>query len=157
MFFGTVQYFKVPISWYDAEGVHIVVVQPIPEEKFIMYSLIMWLIVSASSAILLFLIRIITKTQNSSVSDAYLRSLSSAIGYGNFGLVKGVHRSETILLTSILIFGVFFNIHYTEHLFESRTFGTEKQRFKSFDELRKGNVSLYHEIGIDSTKFEGRT
>lgn len=143
-----INYVGEPIFWYDFNEVRAVIVQPYSEEAFVMHAIILWLLISLSSAILIFIFRILTRTQGASLSDTFLRSLSAVLGYGNVNFTRRAHRSERLFLMSLLIFGLFFDIFYTENLFRSTTFGPENKRYKSIEELYTANITIYQEIGF---------
>lgn len=115
---------------------------------FEMHALVFWTMIISISGILLFIIRLITHTytQEISLPEALLRSISAVLGLGNVGWSNRAQRAEKIFLFALIIFGLFFNIYYTDELFKTKVFGPklESRQIKTIADFPNLNGSVYY-------------
>lgn len=107
----------------------------------------MGLVIMSLSAIFIFILRVISKKPNVSFPESYLGTLRAIIGCGNGNHSNRFHRSERIFLFSLMIFGLFFNIFFSDNLFAiyMNNFNTDNRKIETIEELVDSSVPIYSE------------
>lgn len=139
--------FNTMTMWYDSANLIILVAENAEaEDSLEMHASALWMIIIMLSAILIFLARKVTQITEISLPEASLRSLSAVLGTGNVGWKKTAHRSEKIFLFAFIIFGLFFNTYYTGELFAIRVLSSNRETFKTLNDLLESKVLVFYEL-----------
>lgn len=119
-----------------------------------------WLVFIFLAAIVLYILRLVMKRRNRRLTRRMNKTASPDYFLGSFvdsmALFLGVGlnrigdcRAERWLLISFSVFGLLFNMIYTEYLFAMFT-AVNQIRITSIEQLFHANIPIYIDIGVSN-------